>query len=253
MKVVRANCRIQFTAEDIAFLLHTLDGDSENHTAIQSLLGDPESRNLILDSETLFNAVLECPDSLSISLHFFFYILVRHALVEAEIRNEAIADYIAELLSEFSQHPDLPPPLGTPGNQDSLAAWYEALDQTHGRHRFELQAYFGNRLLYLTGVQENWLRNRTQRRGAPSLEFYEAAGPTFFRTASQHVLANAYELKGIFEELADRFHDARLALNTLSNTRLHLESTNAVDQLLCSARAKTPDPPPEDPPLWLGA
>jgi hypothetical protein len=57
----------------------------------------------ILDSDTVFEAVIENPANLSISLHLFFYILVRRVLKEAEIEDESVADFVAELLAEFTR------------------------------------------------------------------------------------------------------------------------------------------------------
>jgi len=55
------------------------------------------------------------------------------------------------------------------------------------------------------------------RRGAPDLEFYEKIGRTNFQLLASHSTARRCELNDVYEKLADRFHEVRLALNRLSD------------------------------------
>ena len=59
MKVIQPNCRIQFTAEDIDFIVSTLHPKAGDHQCLVKLLTDEETRDLILDNEALFHALLE--------------------------------------------------------------------------------------------------------------------------------------------------------------------------------------------------
>ena len=177
MKVIRANCRIQFTPLDISFLLQTLERRPEQREALQSLFGDEDSRNLLLDSDTVFEAVVENPANLSISLHLFFYILVRRVLKEAEIEDESVADYVAELLTEFTRASRSGTRSSESTNESpALDSWLSAMKSTDRRESFEIKAFAANRLLFLTGILEDWLRRRTARRGAPSLRTPDLAG-----------------------------------------------------------------------------
>src|SRR3954468_14426167 len=105
MKVIQSNCRVQFTAEDIAFISTVLASKGSAAPSLVSLLTDPEARDLILDDDDLFRALLEQRRCLRVSAHFYFYVLVRHVLKESGIEDRQVADYVAEVLSEFShQH-----------------------------------------------------------------------------------------------------------------------------------------------------
>src|SRR5205823_5956463 len=66
------------------------------------LLADEESRDLILDDEALFHALLERRGCLRVTSRFYFYILVRHVFRRSDIQNRTVADYVAEVLAEFS-------------------------------------------------------------------------------------------------------------------------------------------------------
>src|SRR5207248_9755167 len=60
-------------------------------------------------------------------------------------------------------------------------------------------------------------------RGGPDIKFYEQVGRTNFQLVSSHAVARRCELDDVFEGLADRFRDIRLALNQLSDRLLNLD------------------------------
>jgi hypothetical protein len=216
MKVIQPNCRVQFTADDIDFIVSVLG--SQNDQCLVTLLTDPDSRDLILDDERLFKAVLEESACLKISTHFYFYILVRHVLKEAGIEDRSVADYVAEMMSEFSRAEKLDcviPSAKVPLHYffDMLAALQTADDRTS----FLIRAHIGNQSLFMSGVFPERIRERAERRGFPDLKYYEAMGKTNFRAASDHRLARKYELEPIFQTLSEQFEPTRLALNDLSD------------------------------------
>src|SRR6476659_11360899 len=102
MKMIQPNCRVQFAAEDIDFILSVRGAKMETADCLIKLLADEESRDLILDDEALFRALLERRGCLRVSTRFYFYILVRHVLRRADIHDREVADYVAEVLAEFS-------------------------------------------------------------------------------------------------------------------------------------------------------
>src|SRR6185503_20427903 len=103
MKVIQPNCRVQFTADDIEFILRVLRPGVDNAECLTRLLADEETRDLILDDEKLLHAVLEQRNCLGISTHFYFYILVRQVFRRAGIEERTVADYVAEVMAQFSR------------------------------------------------------------------------------------------------------------------------------------------------------
>ena len=63
----------------------------------------------------------------------------------------------------------------------------------------------------------------TSLRGGPDIEFYEQVGRTNYQVVASHAVARRCELDDVFEGLADRFRDVRLALNQLSDQLLNLD------------------------------
>ena len=102
MKVIQPNCRVQFTAADIDFIVAHLGRKTGDAECVTRLLSDPESRDAILDDEGLFHALLEHRGCLGVSSHFYFYILVRRVLCRTGIDDRIVADYVAEILAEYS-------------------------------------------------------------------------------------------------------------------------------------------------------
>src|SRR5256885_7470634 len=103
MKVIQPNCRVQFTAEDVDFILSVLRPKVGTAECLVKLLTDEESRDIILDDEDLLHAVLEHRSCLRTSTHFYFYILVRQVFRRSRIMERGVADYVAEVLREFSR------------------------------------------------------------------------------------------------------------------------------------------------------
>ena len=102
MKMIQPNCRIQFAAEDIDFILSVLGQKIGTADCLVKLLADEETRDLILDDEALFQALLERRGCLQVTTRFYFlYTLVRHVFRRSDIQDRTVADYVAEVLAEF--------------------------------------------------------------------------------------------------------------------------------------------------------
>jgi len=218
--VIRPNCRDQFSEEDFDFILQTL-GTVGDRKFLQDLLTDPDSRNLILDDEKLSRAVLDNPECVTISPHLYFYVLVRKTLQRAGVRDRELTDYVAEMLADFMRRES--PRRSLPDNvkDDSyLFEMFAALRDADEQTSFQIRAHIGNRTLFLTGVCAENLRERTRRRGAPNIEYYEQLGASSFRAASQNRLAGEFEVARVYESLGERFHETRLALNEMTERHL---------------------------------
>jgi hypothetical protein len=222
MQVIRPNCRAQFSAEDIDFIVETLG--KKRRDCLIDLLKDEESRDLILDDELLFRAVLERPECLRISMHLYFYILVRNVFRGSGLAEREVADYVAEVLAEFSQTHRIQARVNSQGKPmdyfvDMLAALKTADDLTS----FFIRAHMGNYSLFLSGVFPDRIRIRSERRGAPDIRYYEEIGRSSFRAASDHRLAYKYDVAEIFNTLSERFQTTRKALNDLGDRLISLE------------------------------
>ncbi len=234
MKVIRPNCRVQFTAQDIDFILEVLGSRVGTAQGLIQLLTDEGTRDLILDDETLFRAVLERPNFARISAHLYFYVLVRQVFRRAGIAEREVADYVAEVLAEFSRAERTQCVVrGQPRPLEYFVDMLAALETADDLTRFYIRAHIGNYSLFLSGVFPDHIRYRAEKRGAPDLKYYEELGRSSYRVARDHRLAYRYDLADIFNTLSERFQITRLALNDLGERLLALgDAEPAIDSLL---------------------
>jgi hypothetical protein len=227
MKMIQPNCRVQFAAEDIDFILSVLGSKIETADCLTKLLSDEDSRDLILDDEALFHALLERRGCLRVSTRFYFYILVRHVFRRSDINDRAVADYVAEVLAEFSSAERAR--CVVPGQANPLDYLFEmltALRTADDRTSFLIRMHIGNHSLFLAGVFPDRIRFRAEARGFPDLKYYEGLGRTQYRMASDHRLARRYAVEKVLNTLAERFEATRLALNDISDRLFSISDSN---------------------------
>jgi hypothetical protein len=223
MKMIQPNCRVQFAAEDVDFILSVLGRRIGSEECLVQLLSGEESRDLILDDEALLRALLERRGCLRVSSRFYFYILVRNVFRRSGLQDRAVADYVAEVLAEFARAERTRCVVA--GQANALEHFFEmlaALEQADERTSFFIRAHIGNCSLFLSGVFPDRIRFRAEARGCPDLKYYEALGRTHYRAASGHRLAQRYELAEIFITLSERFETSRLALNDMAERLLSI-------------------------------
>ena len=235
MKMIQPNCRVQFAAEDIDFIVSVLGHRIGTAECLVKLLADEASRDIILDDDALFHALLERHGCLRVSSRFYFYVLVRQVFRRSDITDRRVADYVAELLAQFAKTERAR--CVVPGQAGPLDYFFEmltALQTADDRTSFYIRAHIGNYSLFLSGVFPDRIRVRAELRGAPDLKYYESVGRSQFRAAGDHRLAQQYDLSPIFNFLSERFETTRRALNEISD-RLFTLGDTAFDSLLLKA------------------
>ena len=221
--MIRANCRARFTAADFDFVVRTLARSQTDNVSLVDLLSDEATRDSVLDHPRLVDAILSNARHLCISSQFYFYVLARHVLREAGIADRKLCDYVASLLETFSRANDLQAPhVNEESGRQYISDMLIALTRATSEQAFLLRAHVGNYSLFLSGIfHEN--TQRRSLRGAPDVTFYERIGRTNYQLVASHATARRCELNDVYEELAERFRDVRLALNQLSDRLLNLD------------------------------
>src|SRR5947208_2549872 len=221
--MIRANCRARFTAADFDFIVATLSRSQADQVSLVDLLSDVETRDSILDHPRLVDAILNHCGHLRISSQFYFYVLARHVLQQGRIGDRKLCDYVASLLETFSRASRLQISDETHHIAEQyISDMLIALNRASPEQAFLLRAHIGNYSLFISGIfHEN--TQRRSLRGGPDIGFYEQVGRTNYQLVSSHAVARRCELDDVFEGLADRFRDVRLALNQLSDRLLNLD------------------------------
>lgn len=222
--MIHANCRARLTADDFEFIVRSLSDSPRDAVSLQKLLIDAETRDEILEHDALASAILDSTDRLQISTPLYFYVLCRRVLKNTSVSSRDAADYIAAMLDAFMhtsrmQRPD--------PNRDVEMRYLSdillAIRNSPPSEAFLLRSHLANYALFLSGLFSENIDKRAKR-GAPDLSFYEELGRSSFRVAAGHREAKRFDLHRIYEELAEGFREARLALNDLGARLLHLES-----------------------------
>jgi hypothetical protein len=155
-------------------------------------------------------------------------VLVRQVFRRSGLEERAVADYVAEVLAEFSRVERTQCQIkGQPRPFDYFVDMLAALQTADDTTSFYIRAHIGNHSLFMSGIFPDRIRFRTERRGAPSLKYYESLGRASYRIAGDHRLARKYDLDGIFNTLAERFDTTRLALNDLGERLITLRDVEA--------------------------
>jgi hypothetical protein len=221
--MIRANCRERFTAADFDFIVRTLARSQSDHVSLVDLLSDVETRDSVLDHPHLIDAILSHPAQLRISSQFYFYVLARHVLRQAAINDRKLCDYIASLLETFSRANQLQSPENIGHHaHEYICDMLIALQRVSPEQAFLLRAHIGNYSLFVSGIFHESAQRRRDR-GGPDLKFYEQIGRTNYQFVASHETARRCQLDDVFEGLAERFRDVRLALNELSDRLLNLD------------------------------
>jgi hypothetical protein len=228
--MIRPNVRASFGRREAEFLLALAGPDAEDRLRAQGIDG-------LLDDAAVFRAFLRREAISSAPAPLVFYLLVRHALLAREIFDRRLADYTAALLLEF----------GTagrahrvPGAEERefryLADILVELDRARGEREFHLRVHLGNLALWMGGLFPDHITHRVQRRGAPSLAYYDELGASGFRSAAGMELAFRHGLGDVLVRAANDFTHVRSALNSLSDSLFFPRPKDPIDRLLREVR-----------------
>ncbi len=228
--MIQANCRAQFTADDFSFVVRTLARSPKDAVSLVSLLSDEAERDVVLDHDLIYESVVDSTDCLQVSAAFYFYVLTRRVLKRVSLDERALTDYVAAVLLAFSHVSQLRSP-AEGETARSFAYLSDLMTQASTcppEQAYLVRVHMANYALFLSGMFAERVQARVQRRGAPSLDFYEAIGQSTFRSVADHPQARRTNLEAIFRLLGEEFRRVRVALNDLTGTLLHLHETPSI-------------------------
>ncbi len=228
--MIHANCRAQFTADDFSFVVRTLAKSPRDAVSLVSLLSDEGERDAILDHDLVYESVVDSTGCLQVSAAFYFYVLTRRVLKRVSLDERALTDYVAAVLLAFAHVNQLRGP-GEEGNARNFAYLSDLMTQASKcapEQAYVVRVHLANYALFLSGMFAERVHAREQRRGAPSLDYYEAVGQATFRAMADHPQARRTNLEVIFRMLGEEFRRVRVALNDLTGTLLHLHETPSI-------------------------
>ena len=213
-----ATARDQFTQHDFQFIVDTLSSNEDDAEYLYGLLFGSEELNSILDNPALVEKLESGSDVSNVSARFFLYLTMRKTLKEVGVDDRDTADYLANMLARFIEH-ERWRKIPNVEVVDVIDYEYDisiALQAANQYRRYEIHAYGGDRNLFMTGLHARFLRNRSDRYGAPGVGYYENAGRSHYRIARDHPVAKEFDLTTTFDALSANFPKIRSRLNYLA-------------------------------------
>ncbi len=219
----RPGCWFRFTEADWNFIFKSLALTEGDREGLSSLCRDPETVALILDHPKLFDNLLMRREAALLSPELFFFIVVRHTLKRVGVDEVGVADYIAVVCADFGCRPTQERGEAEKQVESFYAIDYLGpLDQASRHERFFLHVQCANQFLVLTSLYPDYIKRRSERRGAPGLDFYEGMVISHLQAASRHVLAEEFAMDEVLARLAAAFPPVRRAMNHTVREYLHL-------------------------------
>jgi hypothetical protein len=194
----------------------------EQRLHLEKLWSDPEALREMLDLKEVFRGLLDSPATLQVSPKFYFYVLVRHAFLQAELADAELADYVSGVMTKrICPSPEDP-------LQDIARGFTHASDfiaiisNAKGRMRFHLQVAAGNQFLVLAGLYPEFLRQRCEKLGTPDLEYYETFAQRAYRGAADNSHAIGNGSRQLLGSLSEAMPLARRPLNRIAEELVFL-------------------------------
>ncbi len=215
------SCCDHFTRADFDFVAAVLAPEGERRH-LAKLWRDPEGLREMLDLNEVFRGLIESPAALHVSPRFYFYVLVRHAFLEADLADPELVDYVAGVMARRVGEAGGDPLQDVTRGFTHAAEFLTFISSSSGRMRYHLQVAAGNQFLMLTGLYPDFLRHRSERGEAPGLEFYESFAQRSYRNAADNRCAAGRHSRQFLGSLADSLPQTRRCLNRVAEEFLFL-------------------------------
>ncbi len=218
-------CRGQFTPGDFQFVSQALATPGGQEAKLLELLESEAERDLVLDDEQLYAAVIDETGFLGISAAFYFYVLTRRCLKRAGLQDREVADYVATVLLSACRTESFTCGAGA-GAAGSRQLVYLSdvllkIQKAGPAEAYRLRNQVADYALFLSGILLERVRAQAERRGAPGIGYYEAIGQSSYQAVAAHPVTRSSRMQVVFLILAEEFTRIRMALNTLATSVMH--------------------------------
>lgn len=207
--------RNRFTESDLDFVASILT-PGEQRLHLETLWADPDALREMLDLKEVFRGLLDSPFAIQVSPRFYFYVLVRHAFLHADLNHVELADYVAGVMTKRICPTPEDPLQNIVGGFTHASDFIAIISNAKGRMRFHLQVAAGNQFLVLSGLYPDFIKHRSEIHGSPGLEFYESFAQQAFRSAADERTTCGRASRLLFGTLSDALPAARRSLNRMA-------------------------------------
>ncbi len=209
------SCRNRFTGADFDFVASALAPDG-CRCHLEKLWQDADGIREMLDLKEVFRNLIDSPAALQVSPRFYFYVLVRHAFLQAELPDADLADYVAGVMAKRVCASGGDPLQDVTRGFTHAAEFLSFISTSKGRMKFHLQVAAGNQFLVLTGLYPDFIKHRSEKGEAPDLEFYESFARRAYQSAASNRQMAGSTTRHLLGSLAESLPAARRSLNRVA-------------------------------------
>jgi hypothetical protein len=163
-----------------------------------------------------------------VELRRFFDRAIRASFADLAFRDDAAADYLADLLTRFARTENVFPRGTVVPRLEAVAdmlleiqgAWQEASPHFRPEHEVTVRRHIGDFTLFMTGI----FRERVDR--TASTGYYVLEGKRAYHFLSEHARAGARPPTPPYRRLAERFETYAGALDYARRVHFHDHSSN---------------------------
>lgn len=215
--------RWQLRESDKVFLVKLLSAEGRSEAEIYRGLEEDNERDFLLDDPRIVAYFLDSSEPIGVSMGLYFYVLCRKVLVDKGFRDRGIADYLVRVLLEGAKSEGLMH-IQSGGRGPIFYATDELMEIAGltGEVEFFRRVGLADKSLYISGLFEDYVRYRSQRWGAPGVQYYEAIGGAQYALANESPLATKSNLNEVFGVLSGDFREVRGALSELRDKLVSL-------------------------------
>jgi hypothetical protein len=204
----------RFEEADFDFVASVL-GANGTREHIFELWSDLEGRRELMDLPEVLRGLLEAPMALGVSAGFYFYVMVRHALMQADLPEHRLADYMAGLMTRRISTAQCGWMENPCGPLNHAAPFLALIDAAKGSMKIRLKLAAGEQFLILTGLYPSSL-NWKPAADSGGVEFYEGFAKRSYQDAAGRDSPFSTESKRTFGCVAACVPEIRRALNHLA-------------------------------------
>ena len=211
-EMVRARCRQRLSLADLTLTAEILGGGT-CHSSIMALMSDPEARDIMLDDRRLYKAVRSERYGGLVSTRMYLYVLLRQHLLEAGLNRRGLTDYVAEMLTVYSQsvRTRRVTRKGPFRYMEHLSRCMEKLD---GFESFAASIHVANYALFIAGVAPERLCLNVNPDTDTMIQA-EMVGRSNYLAGSRAEFSQSFNLGRIYRELGSNFRLVRTTLNQM--------------------------------------
>lgn len=230
--MILADTRSRLSPNDRQLVVLLLSrGSATTRVRVERQL-ESEGIDALLDHPELFDRLVAVRGMLLPSPALFYYVAMRHLLRSTGTDDRDLTDYLAAMLLEFGRRDRA---WRIDWNDDHRHQYVVDilgdLNVSSGSRQFKVMAHLGNYALWLVGIFPDYIAARRLRKGGPDVNYYERLGQRGYQMASDHEMADRLGLEPVLRAAAERFGQARRALNRLSD-RLLFPNRCSPDRIL---------------------